>query len=93
MEINSPNTLYGINEEKNIANFNWKLKDKNIPFETTWGILKPAPPYTPSTKRCNLCTWEKYYITTAEKDKILNSRSELISTCRHRRKFLLSEYG
>ena len=55
--------------------------------------LKHAQPYTPSTKRCNLCTWEKYYITTAEKDNILNSRSELISTCRHRRKFLLSEYG
>ena len=36
---------------------------------------------------------EKYYKTTAEKDKILNSRSELISTCRHGRKFLLSEYG
>ena len=71
----------------------WKLKDQNIPFETTWRILKHAQPYTPSTKRCNLCTWEKYYITTAEKDNILNSRSELISTCRHRRKFLLSEYG
>ena len=71
----------------------WKLKDQNIPFETTWRILKHAQPYTPSTKRCNLCTWEKYYITIAEKDKILNSRSELVSTCRHRRKFLVSEYG
>ena len=70
-----------------------KLKDQNIPFETLWRILKHAQPYTPSTKRCNLCSWEKYYITTAEKDNILNSRSELISTCRHRRKFLLSEYG
>ena len=71
----------------------WKLKDQNIPFETTWRILKHAQPYTPSTKRCNLCTWEKYYITATEKDNILNSRSELISTCRHRRNFLLSEYG
>ena len=44
-------------------------------------------------KHCNLCLWEKYYIITANKDSTLNSRTELVSTCRHKRKFLLSEYG
>ena len=71
----------------------WKLKEENTPFETSWKIIKQAKPYSPSTKRCNLCLWEKYYIITANKVSTLNSRTELVSTCRHKRKFLLSEYG
>ena len=53
----------------------WKLKDENTPFETIWKIVKQAKPYSPSTKRCNLCLWEKYYIITANKDSTLNSRN------------------
>ena len=71
----------------------WKLKEENTPFETSWKIIKQAKPYSPSTKRCNLCLWEKYYIITANKDSTLNSRTELVSTCRHKKKFLPSEYG
>ena len=71
----------------------WKLKEENTPFETSWKIIKQAKPYSPSTKRCNLCLWEKYYIITANKDSTLKSRTELVSTCRHKRKFVLSEYG
>ena len=76
-----------------LSNYIWKLKDNRTPYEISWHILKHARPYSPRTNRCNLCLWEKYYIITSNKDKILNSRSELISTCRHRNKFLLSEYG
>ena len=71
----------------------WKLKEEHTPFETSWKIVKQTKPYSPSTKRCNLCLWEKYYIITANKDSKLNSQTDLLSTCRHKRKFLLSEYG
>ena len=71
----------------------WQLKAKGTPYDISWKIIKRADPYSPKSHRCNLCLWEKYFITTADKSKLLNSRSELISTCRHRRKFLLSEYG
>ncbi len=75
-----------------LSNYIWKLKDENIPYTITWKIIKHAQPYSPKTKRCNLCLWEKYHIITAKKT-ILNSRTEIISTCRHKKKFLLSEYG
>ena len=71
----------------------WKLKDKNIPHSINWKIIKHARPYSPRTKRCNLCLWEKYYIIISDKQKTLNSRSELISHCMYRKKYLLSEYG
>lgn len=71
----------------------WNLKEKGTPHTITWKILKHAQPYNPRSKRCNLCLWEKYFIITANKRNLLNSKSELISTCRHKRKFLLSEYG
>ncbi|KAJ8032673.1 hypothetical protein HOLleu_26263 [Holothuria leucospilota] len=76
-----------------LSKYIWHLKDEEIPHKITWRILRHAQPYTPRTKRCNLCLWEKYYIITSNKSTLLNSRSELISTCRHKKKFLLSEYG
>ena len=71
----------------------WTLKDEGTPYKITWRIVRHAQPYSPRTKRCNLCLWEKYFIITAPKHNILNSRTELISTCRHKKKFLLSGYG
>ena len=38
---------------------------------------------------CNLCIAEKYYIICHPKEASLNKRTELISKCRHRDKFLL----
>ena len=71
----------------------WKLKDKNIPHSINLKIIKHARPYSPRTKRRNLCLWEKYYIIISDKQKKLNSRSELMSNCMHKKKYLLSEYG
>jgi hypothetical protein len=41
------------------------------------------------TKRCKLCLHEKFIIIYYPKLSSLNSRNELISACRHRKKFLL----
>ena len=76
-----------------LSKYIWQLKDKNTPFSIKWKIEQHAKPYSPNTKRCNLCLSEKYHIVTAQKNSLLNSRSELISTCRHKTKFLLSDYG
>ena len=38
----------------------------------------------PRSKKCSLCLWEKYFIITADRRNTLNSRSELVSTCRHK---------
>ena len=73
----------------------WKLKDDGSPYTLTWTIKKRAQPYSPRTKRCNLCLWEKFFIITADKNTTLNTctRTELTSTCRHKRNFYLSECG
>ena len=76
-----------------LSKYIWTLKDEGTPFTVTRRVIRRAQPYSPRTSRCNLCLWEKYHIITAEKSRILNSRTELISTCKHKRKFLLSEYG
>ena len=76
-----------------LSKYIWHLKEKNAQYNISWKVLKQANSYSPKTNRCNLCLWEKYHIITANNPDLLNSRSELISTCRHKRKFLLSEYG
>ena len=68
------------------------LKEKNIPHTIKWSILRKARAYSPGSRRCQLCLTEKLCIATAENDTLLNKRTELVSTCRHRRKFLLSQF-
>ena len=63
--------------------FIWSLKANNIPFTLSWSILSKARPYSNTTKKCNLCLREKYYITYRPDLSSLNKRGEIISTCRH----------
>ena len=67
----------------------WELKDQNKHYKITWKILAKAKAYSNLSKRCNLCTAEKHFILTKPELASLNKRNELISTCRHRRKFIL----
>ena len=78
-----------------LSKFVWSTKDKNsnTPPKISWSILKHAPAYSNTTKRCMLCLQEKLAIITyPEQHKLLNKRSELISKCRHENKFLLRYY-
>ena len=67
----------------------WKLKDSNTSYTINWKIIKKSQPYSNKTKRCNLCMSEKFIIICHPELSSLNKRNELISTCRHRKKFLL----
>ena len=72
----------------------WDCKDKikQTP-EISWKIVKSAPAYTNTSKRCVLCLEEKMAIITyPDQEKLLNKRSELISKCSHENKFLLKYY-
>lgn len=72
-----------------LSKYVWHLKDNNIPYTITWKFLKKASVYNVTTKRCNLCLWEKYFIIYRPHLASLNSRSELVSTCRHSNRFSL----
>ena len=66
----------------------WALKKNGIEPTLSWEIIDHAIPYKSGCKTCNLCLTEKYHIITS-KLKLLNKRSELVSTCRHVNKYLL----
>jgi hypothetical protein len=70
-----------------LSQYIWKLKD--VPYSLKWKILAHSKPYSTSSKRCNLCLTEKYFIIHKPHISTLNNRNELISSCRHRRKHLL----
>ena len=76
-----------------LSKYVWSLKDQQKEFTIKWSVLRRAHPYTPGSRRCQLCLEEKLCIATAAKGTLLNKRSELVSTCRHRRKFLLSQFS
>jgi hypothetical protein len=66
----------------------WRIKDLGGDFNIEWRILGHAPAYNPTSKKCSLCIAEKVYIAE-NLDHLINKRDELISKCRHRRKFAL----
>ena len=72
-----------------LSKYIWNLKDKNIKYHIKWRKVKQARSYSNITKKCNLCLWEKFFILCKPEMSTLNSRNELISCCRHARKFLL----
>ena len=72
-----------------LSKYIWSLKDRNIMYNIKWCKVKQARSYSNVSKRCNLCLWEKYFIICRPEVSTLNNRSELISTCRHSKKFLL----
>ena len=74
-----------------LSKYIWKLKDKGTQYKITWSIKRRAKSYSPVTKRCNLCQWEKFYILTSNKASTLNSRTELLAKCRHKNNCFLSD--
>ena len=67
----------------------WNLKDNNHGYQIQWSVVGRAPRFNPITKKCKLCIKEKYHIIFEPEGALLNKRSELFSTCRHRLRDLL----
>ena len=72
-----------------LSKYLWELKMKNEEFKVPWKILAKARAYSNLSKRCNLCIEGKYFIITHPQMATLNKRNELVSTCRHRRNYIL----
>ena len=76
-----------------LSKYVWDLRDRNIEeINIEWSILDKAPTYRNGSKTCNLCLSEKFHIIFHNKRNLLNKRSEILSTCRHINKFLLSNF-
>ena len=71
----------------------WGLKARGSTFNVKWKVLDRGAPFTPVTRRCNLCTKEKFYIFRKPEMASLNSRQEVVNHCRHIAMSLLSNVG
>jgi len=67
----------------------WKLKEEQKTYNIKWDIVTRAMPYSAVSRKCNLCTAEKFEIIFNPKLATLNSRNKLYSHCRHKRKLYL----
>ena len=76
------------NNQTELSKYMWRLKNAKVNYNITWKILGRARAYS---KRCNLCTLEKYYTICHPELSTLNKRSELASGCLHANKFLLKK--
>ena len=70
----------------------WQLKTNKVPYSIKWGVISRAKEYSTSSKLCNLCLEEKFFIIYKPELCTLNKRTELLGTCRHRKKHLLCNY-
>ena len=75
--------------ETTLSQYIWKLKEQNVKYNIKWKIISKAPQFSPVTGRCNLCTKEKFYIIYRPEMCSLNTRNELGTHCRHKKKMLL----
>ena len=76
--------------ETEVSKHEWNLKDHGFNNILLWEIHKKARPYQCGSKRCDQCLLKKISIICADPDTLLNKRTELISNCHHRNKFLLA---
>ena len=70
-----------------LSKYIWELKDNGIDYNIRWSIDRHVSPYKCGTRRCDVCLSEKMVIATADQTSMLNSRSEIVSACRHRWKY------
>jgi hypothetical protein len=75
-----------------LSKYVWSLKDKKVAYEIKWKVLGKARAYSNKTKKCNLCTLEKYFILCQPQEATLNQKCGLVSSCRHSGKFLLGNH-
>ena len=80
-------------KETTLSKHIWDLKEKNTTYTLSWKILSKAKPFSPVTGICQLCTREKFFIAYKPELGTLNSRNELLSSCRHKRTILLAKPG
>ena len=72
-----------------LSKYVWSLKEANIDYQIKWKLVGRATSYSNITKKCNLCLLEKFYILRHRDMASINKKTELVSCCRHKHKFLL----
>ena len=72
-----------------LSSYIWNLKDNGTPYTISWELVRRAQPFSPITRKCDLCIAEIMEIIYNPGLATLNKRNELFNHCRHRDKMLL----
>jgi hypothetical protein len=72
-----------------LSEYIWTLKDKNVQYNIDWKLITRSKPFSPGSGKCLLCLTEKFYIIFHPEMASLNSRNELVSHCRHKKKSMI----
>ena len=68
----------------------WEVKDnKGIDPILKWEVIKKCHKYRAGDRDCLLCMEEKLAIASCKSRDMLNQRSEVLNSCRHKRAWLL----
>ena len=66
-----------------------KLREEKIKYEVKWRIIDRGKTFIPYTNVCQLCLKEAFHIIFDPELADLNCKSEIFSSCRHRKGSLL----
>ena len=83
------------NNQKNklsteLSKYIWKLKESNKKYDIKWKILRKIKQTDETIKKvCTTCNLEKLEISSANKNELLNKRSELLGKCVHHQSLYL----
>ena len=70
-----------------LSKYMWTLQEQGLQGEIKWEIVQRSTPYNCGSRRCDLCLSEKLAIALTNPNLLLNKRSEMVSSCRHRSKY------
>ena len=72
-----------------LSSYVWKCKNENLEPKISWSIKAKAYAMSSGGKQCDLCLTEKLTILMADPKSTLNKRDEIMTKCKHKRKYLL----
>ena len=73
-----------------LSSYVWEVKDKKgIDPLLKWEVIKKCHKYRAGDRDCLLCKEEKLAIASCKSRVMLNQRSEVLNSCKHKRGWLL----
>ena len=73
-----------------LSSYVWELKENTgVDPIIKWEVIKKCRKYRAGNRACRLCMEEKLAIASCKSRNMLNKRSEVLNSCRHKRAWLL----
>ena len=78
-------------QDRDLSKHIWKLQEKGINFTVKCSITAYASTYRCGSRKCDVYLMEKYVKARATQKNLLSKRTELISKCLHKNKYIFKK--